>query len=299
MKTTIPLRFGEKHQPDFAFSRQAGDLRFYSKIHWHDAFEIILVKQGKLRISIQKNWEYIYEGDIAILPSGTLHGTDSREGFCEFNTFSYTESLIYSPEISIFNMKYLSIFKRDREGYRILRSGEPGAEGLKSLLLSAMEEYLSEGFDRELKVRAAILGIHGAICSVYLEDGAQAERTSERLAEAELFIESHLSEDISPSDVAAAMHLSYSHLSRLVTSALGYSLGELIARMKMNWAERLMTEYPAESITAIAMRCGYNSASYFTRTFKKMKGTTPLSYRKMLNGTKAHIEADSEYKPEN
>jgi len=282
MKTTIPLKFGEKNQPDFSFSRQAGDLKFFSKIHWHDAFEIIICKVGRLRISIRKKWEYLEAGDIAVLPSGTLHGTDSREGYCEINVFGYTESLIYSPEISIFNMKYLSLFRRDKAGFRILRAGEPAALALTPLLESAMKEYLIEGFDRELRVRAAILALHRAICSVYMEGESVEESISARLALAEIFIENNIGTDISPSDVADDLHISYSHLARLASCSLGYSIGELIARMKMNHAERIMTQYPGESITAVAMRCGYNSASYFTRIFRKLKGVTPLNYKKML-----------------
>ena len=35
-----------------------------------------------------------------------------------------------------------------------------------------------------------------------------------------------------------------------------------------------------DSVTDIAYRCGFNDLSYFIKTFRHYKGTTPKSYRK-------------------
>lgn len=283
MKTSIPLNFGEKHQPDFSASIQSGEGRFYSKVHWHDCFEIILVRQGRLRISVYDRCEYLDCGDIAIFPPGALHGTDSKEGFCEFAVFGYTENLIYSPEISIFNAKYLSLFRRARDNYRIVRRGEEGALRLGDMIMNAVSECEKRDFARELRVRSEILKLHSEICLVFMEGGRDAKTNDSRLNDIELYVERHISEDISPYTIAKEMHLSYSHLARLVNGALGYSVGELILRMKLNRAERLMTENPNASITEISLGCGFNSASYFTRCFRKMRGITPLKFKELLS----------------
>ena len=39
------------------------------------------------------------------------------------------------------------------------------------------------------------------------------------------------------------------------------------------------------SVTEIAMRCGFNSSSYFTKQFHALTGKTPAQYRKNLPGT--------------
>jgi AraC-like DNA-binding protein len=35
-------------------------------------------------------------------------------------------------------------------------------------------------------------------------------------------------------------------------------------------------------MTSIALECGYNDSSYFTRSFRKAMGITPGTYRKQL-----------------
>ena len=38
------------------------------------------------------------------------------------------------------------------------------------------------------------------------------------------------------------------------------------------------------NMTDIATNCGFNSASYFCKVFKKEKGISPTEYRKLCNG---------------
>ena len=40
---------------------------------------------------------------------------------------------------------------------------------------------------------------------------------------------------------------------------------------------------PSYSITEIALKCGFNSSSYFTEIFHRNIGCTPSQYRKNLN----------------
>ena len=277
------MNFGKKHQPDFSASLQSGDGRFYSRVHWHDCFEIILVKRGRLRLSVYERFEYLDSGDIAIIPPGTLHGTDSKEGFCEFAVFGYTENLIYSPEISVLNAKYLSLFRRAKDNYRIVRCGDSSASRLGELILATVGECGKNDFQRELRVRSKTLELHGEICGIFMSGERFGGADDSRLTSIELYIEEHISEDISPYRIASHLHISYSHMARLVSGALGYSVGELILRMKLNFAERLMTENPRWGITQISCECGFSSASYFTRCFKRVRGITPLKFKELLS----------------
>lgn len=284
MESSIPMAFGDKIKSDFSFSRTVGAEKYVSDEHWHDCFEIILVKVGSFKVVLEGVEHILTEGDIVIILPRVLHSTEAMGGYREIYVFGYVENLIYSPDLSLINMKYIAPFRYGTGiKYLVLTSDNGKTEDLCRLLIDAMQSYAQDGFERELRIRSKILEIHAQVCRFYLLENTHAYMQGGYLAEAQLYIEQHIGEDISPYDVAGAIHLSYSHLCRLIRNAYGCTLNVLILRMKLNYAERLMTDNTSMSITDIALQAGFNSASYFTRCFRRMKGITPQKFRSMLN----------------
>ena len=141
---------------------------------------------------------------------------------------------------------------------------------------------MKEGFCREIRVRSKILALHATLWEMYLGKNERESKPSSRLIDVEEYIERNIDKDVSPYEIAEALHISYSHLSRIINEELGYSIGELIIRMKINYAESLMTGEGERGITEIALSVGFGSASYFTRVYKRMRGVTPTAFRRML-----------------
>ena len=53
---------------------------------------------------------------------------------------------------------------------------------------------------------------------------------------------------------------------------------DYIADRRINMAKRMLLN-TGSTITEIAGKCGYSSASYFTQAFKKLVGKTPAEFR--------------------
>lgn len=85
--------------------------------------------------------------------------------------------------------------------------------------------------------------------------------------------------DLSVDMVAQKMFMSRSQLSRKVKAVTGYTIINFIMHMRMDKAKRLLasSEMP---ITEVAMKCGFEDSSYFTRVFKQTYDITPTQYRK-------------------
>jgi len=284
MKSSIPMTFGDKIKSDFSFSKVSCDEKYTFSEHWHDCFEIICVQVGSFKVILEGKEHILTQGDIAIISPRILHGTESVDEYCEVCVFGYVENLICSPELSLINMKYLAPFRYGTGvKYFVLPSEKEETKGLYQLLMDAMQVYNQDNFERELHIRSKILDIHARVCSIFLANNTIVPVQDSYLTDAQRYIEHHICEDISPYEIADTIHISYSHLSRLVRNAYGCSLGTLILRMKLDHAERLMTDDSSASITDIALQSGFNSASYFTRCFHRMKGITPQKFRSMLN----------------
>ncbi len=78
--------------------------------------------------------------------------------------------------------------------------------------------------------------------------------------------------------LSSAIGMSYSQLNRRLKSCAGCTVNIFIENIKITKARRLLatTQTP---IGEIAIVCGFQDNSYFSRTFKKRLNITPSQYR--------------------
>ncbi|MBN2223095.1 MAG: helix-turn-helix transcriptional regulator [Deltaproteobacteria bacterium] len=67
-------------------------------------------------------------------------------------------------------------------------------------------------------------------------------------------------------------------LCREFHSRVGKSIGTYVRELRINLAERLLTQ-TALPVTQIAFRCGYEDSSHFSRVFKTLTKSSPLRWR--------------------
>ncbi|RXZ84008.1 AraC family transcriptional regulator [Paenibacillaceae bacterium] len=98
------------------------------------------------------------------------------------------------------------------------------------------------------------------------------------LQRAKLYIRDNLSEPLNLHDVASYLNLSERHLSRLFSAGIDESFTDFIRNERIRQATHLLRTSEL-TIKAIAETTGFSSVHYFTRTFRKIKHTTPAQFR--------------------
>ncbi|SFN73588.1 helix-turn-helix domain-containing protein [Proteiniclasticum ruminis] len=93
------------------------------------------------------------------------------------------------------------------------------------------------------------------------------------------YLEAHLEEKILLQDVADYVHISASHLSRQFRKETGMSMTAFINKRRVDRAKALLSENQ-ESVTTIALSCGFENLNYFSKIFREQTGMTPLHYQK-------------------
>lgn len=79
--------------------------------------------------------------------------------------------------------------------------------------------------------------------------------------------------------LAEKMHASTSKLYRRIRTLTGYSTQSYILHLRMERAKELLAT-TNHTVSDIAMRCGFDDTSYFTRVFRNFYGCTPSQMRK-------------------
>ena len=93
------------------------------------------------------------------------------------------------------------------------------------------------------------------------------------------FVDAHIAGRILVSDLGAVVKLSDAHFSRLFTRAFGLTPHAFVLRRRLELAARLMLE-STESLTDIALCCGFTDQAHLCKHFRRSMGVTPAAWRR-------------------
>lgn len=153
----------------------------------------------------------------------------------------------------------------------------------EALRLGAMDYLLKPVPYRQLE--QILLKMEDKI--LHLEKSAElAERMEDMTAaddgnvvnEVKNLIAENLSRDIQRDELAAMVHISAGHLTRIFKKQEGISLSDYIIRKRIAVAKQLLSK-TALPVSTVASRVGISHSSYFTKVFKEHVGMTPQEYR--------------------
>lgn len=118
------------------------------------------------------------------------------------------------------------------------------------------------------------LGRHAESLSI-IDEGKEPAA----IAKARRYVHSHLSEPLPLGEVAREAGLSESHFCRVFKEATGLTLTEYVGRCRIEWAKEELLSAD-KRISEVAFQVGYQSLSQFNRTFARITGKSPSSWRK-------------------
>lgn len=93
--------------------------------------------------------------------------------------------------------------------------------------------------------------------------------------------EKHLSESISPADLAAWSELTPARFARLMKKFFGLTPSQYITKARIAAASSLLRE-THRTVAEIAAACGFADHSSFTRAFRKVAGISPTQFRESI-----------------
>ena len=99
------------------------------------------------------------------------------------------------------------------------------------------------------------------------------------------YMRDHICEKLSVEDVCSILHYNRSYVFRQFKKTTGSSLMAYFTKMKIQKAKEMLRESDL-SVAAISDSLSFDDPNYFSKTFKKVTGYTPSTYRKMRRGGK-------------
>ncbi len=272
--------------PDFPLYINTGKLEYFynykAENHWHDDLEFLLVTSGELEYFINGTVVTIHTGECIFVNSQRMHyGFSSTNKKCSFIVIAMHPSLFYGQH-HLFNVYWKSKFSNSMENYRILKSNTKYGREIINII-RILQEYRSENQSNPFYL------ISKSAELVYLI-GEQLEPISAP-NQHELswtyfinmldYIYQHYEEKILVADIAEAGQVCRSHCYTLFEEYANSTPIDFLNQYRLKKSIELLKE-TNRSITEIALKCGFQSNSYYSYYFKTEMEITPNMYRKTL-----------------
>ena len=107
------------------------------------------------------------------------------------------------------------------------------------------------------------------------------EKVGEQVAEQVIrYLKSHLYDRVTIAEICEALSYNKSYIFQQFKKATNCSVMAYFTRLKIERAKRMLRE-SSYSVTEISDRLSFDTPNYFSKTFKRITGYTPLQYKKI------------------
>lgn len=245
--------------------------------HCHPHCELFYIENGEGSFFIDNNMYELHTGDFLFIPPQVFHYTRYPYGACRrCNVF------FRAGDVGERVKEALPQGEKFFGQIRIFQVPEAYRGQIAELIAGmAREEKICDSLSEPI-LETLLQQLFLLCCRecTFLEDMPEDIHTTDReIVLAAQFIGQHYMDDISAADIAKAAGYSPNYLSRRFREAAGIGVHEYLMFIRLQRAalELVSTD---DSVTEIALRCGFSDGNYFKDAFKKKYGVTPSKYRK-------------------
>jgi len=246
--------------------------------HWHDDLEFIYIYEGRMKYYINGSIVCLNAGQGVFVNSRCLHyGFSDKKDECSFLCILLHPNLLSSNEYFVKN--FLNpFFQNDDIPYlHLTQALKWQAEILDSLakMHNKLEEK-TEAFEIIQRFTNIMYSIIFNASSQHLHICKQSELDTLSIMVG--YVQQHYNERITISDLINAGNCCKTKCNNLFREYLKASPIQYVINYRLNKTIELLPD-TSLSVTEIAYRCGFSTASYFCEIFNKCYGITPNQYR--------------------
>ena len=248
--------------------------------HLHEFIEIIFIRSGEGVESVGGVDYSVRRGDMIFVNFGRLHAF-SGQGMEFIHVLLrpefISERLINSENIfDVFSLPSFASIEGELAPCEVVSFS--GAELVK--VTNLIDGMLSEYENKSAGWRTALHGYVGVLFTMLIRRlKERAESSDSVTGRIEKYVEEHLFEKISLSDIAADCFYNTSYFSRKFKSCFGKNLTDYVKEKRLLFAAKLLAETD-KPIAEIAEECGFSDKTQFYKLFRAEFGKTPAEYRK-------------------
>lgn len=252
--------------------------------HWHDELEAAIITSGCAIVAAGNKKYTIHKGEGFFINAGILHGAwDIDMTGCRFHSLVFHPRFISGSIDSVFYQNYVNPLEQHNGMESVhFKPDIPWHRAAMEAIETAWQSCVEENVGYEFEVRAALSKLIFLLCShspaVPRKINPKAERDGERIKIMLQYIHDSFGSEMNVKDIADSALISESECLRCFRATIGTTPIQYLKQYRIQRAAQLLLE-TQEKVAEIAAKCGFSDISYFTKTFREIKGCVPTKYR--------------------
>ncbi len=265
-------------QLDIYIEKQIRTPHFYMPYeHTHEYCEIFYLKHGSCTYFVNGCSYHVDTGDLFIVAAGDVHHT-------EYEGIVPCERIIAYCKPTAFDTSFLEEYPEIAEN--LSQSCKVVFPKKEHLLLENFFNRMLEENDipdvysyrfLTLQMMELLLTIQRNGILVY-EQIKEPGNFSNDIEEVLRYIAQNYAMPLTLEEVADSVNLSPTYLSKKIKRVTGSTFKEHVNYIRIKQACKMLL-ITDDSITKIAMNCGFNSSNYFKDCFRSICGVSPRAFR--------------------
>lgn len=264
--------------------------------HYHEHIEFLYASgECDVEIWIGGNTVPLRTGELVVISSDVPHAFKSNLPQGAYNRYICIKAMpdiLFYGENPLFDKKYVMSFVCGGDSrYRHFSAEEIQGSDISDAFVRAVEEWVNKEYGYEISLREQVMSIFlWAVRRLYSNGdhmnrhmSGDSEENVRLIRRAVEYVHDNFA-TADEAQTAAYINVSYSHFSRLFRRVTGKSFKDHLLATRIDAAERMLLGSD-ESITEVALSCGFATSSHFIDRFKHIKGMTPRQYRRMWTET--------------
>lgn len=257
-----------KHTVSYGFYyKKAHSSGAMPNMHYHDHYEIYYVLTGERNHFVGDKLLKMEQGDLVAVPPSVPHKTGGYGGWRVL--LAFPQSFLSRWLTSQAQAEMLRFFER------VFIRPEKEKQSEILALLTQIEKAREE--DDEARIFSALMHL---FCIFNASPSVKSNPTDSAalLHKAMEYAQKNYAIINSLDEVAEALYVSKYYLCHLFSKYVEISFNRYLTQIRLkNASEQLKTT--SQTVSEIALNCGFNTSTYFCQVFKKEFGTSPLKYR--------------------
>lgn len=249
-----------------------------TNIYW----TLIYIRDGIGMYLLESDLRPVNQGDLILLPPKVSYSFSEAELGDEYN--ANVDAVVLRFD-NAWLADLLTVFRTmNKVVLKIREIVDPYAiEGPKWMKVSALLDELSKaGASRQAIIIIDLLELLTSPKDMVriLQYAQQTSLTlDERKEKIERYISTNLFDKVSLEEVAAYLGMNRTYFCLFFKRHYGKGFADYLNDLRVDKAASMLLQGDRQ-ISEIAKECGFKTAAYFTRAFRRSRGMTPGEYRK-------------------
>lgn len=237
------------------------------RLHWHDRMELIRLHAGKMRVGYGENTAELDPGQIYVVPPKTPHCVELITEQVEYDVLVFDVRRFYNETDTC--MASLPGIFDGRVAFHMTTADLDTVSCYDRLYALGEEDSLET-----VGLVYQLLHLLLQRCVISVSDTPRGDATVRDALE---YIRLNFTREITTQQLAARYGYSTAHFCRKFKEATWLTPMNYLRIHRLEEAARQLKQ-GKDSVSHIALRCGFQDSNYFTRCFKSHFGVPPTRY---------------------